>query len=236
MPVLLLARGDQESRLLLRRAIEARYGLGPPAIESLKLDLKGRTRTKFGPVTTWVPLEGIAYCKFPFSIRWNFTTRPAGVALNSSTEAFDGSACRKRRNRDQVTVVNDPEQIKSAQERLWTLSAIFLMPLAEHFVELQAEGEFSLRALHTEIGVSTHLSLHDDHTLDYTATECLNPANGKSQNFTVRLSDGQAVVDGLMLPRKLTLSWDNEAEMELTPVAVETNPTVDDGVFRLESD
>ena len=35
MPVLLLARGDQDSKSLLRRAIEARYGLGPPAIETL---------------------------------------------------------------------------------------------------------------------------------------------------------------------------------------------------------
>ncbi len=59
MPVLLLARGDQESKALLRRAIEARYGLGPPVLETLKLQLKGRARAKVGPVTTWVPLTEV---------------------------------------------------------------------------------------------------------------------------------------------------------------------------------
>ena len=89
MPVLLLARGDQDSKMMLRHAIEARYGLGPPAIETLKLQLKGRTRAKIGPVAAWVPLEGTAYFKFPFSIRWNFTMRPGGVALSSGEEAFE---------------------------------------------------------------------------------------------------------------------------------------------------
>src|SRR5690349_10616716 len=115
MPVLLLARGDQESRTLLRRALEARYGLGPPAIETLKLQLKGRTRMKIGPVATWVPLEGTAYFKFPFFIRWNFTMRPAGVALSSGEEAFDGEVCRKRHNREAVTAVSNAEQVAAAQ-------------------------------------------------------------------------------------------------------------------------
>ena len=90
MPVLLLARGDQESKALLRRAIEARYGLGPPVLETLKLQMKGRVRAKVGPVTTWIPLEVTAYFKFGFSARWDYTARPVGVAVSSGTEAFDG--------------------------------------------------------------------------------------------------------------------------------------------------
>ena len=55
MPVLLLAQGDAEARDLLRKAIEARYGPRPPALDSLKIDFNGRTRIKVGPVMTWVP-------------------------------------------------------------------------------------------------------------------------------------------------------------------------------------
>lgn len=236
MPVLLLARGDQESKTLLRRAIEARYGLGPPAIETLKIELKGRTRTKVGPVGTWMSLEGIAYFKFPHSVRWDFTVRPVGVALNSGVEAFDGAACRKRHSRDQVTLVDDAERVASAQARLWAVCAVLLMPLAEHFVELRTAGERSLDAVHTETGITTHIQLNADHTLDYTSADCVNPTSGKKQTYMLRMSEGQAVVDDLMLPRKVAAFWDDQPEMELSPVAVENNPTVDDGLFRLEHD
>jgi hypothetical protein len=236
MPVLLLARGDSDSKTMLRRAIEARYGLGPPAIETLRLDLKGRTRAKVGPVSTWMPLEGIAYFKFPMSVRWDFTMRPVGVPLNSGAAAFDGATCRKRHNRDPITVIDDAEQMASAQARMWTVCAVLLTPLAEHFVELKATGERTLDAIHTEAGITTHLQLHEDHTLDFAATECLNPDSGKRQTYMLRISDGQAVVGDLMLPRKVGTFWDEQQESELSPVAVGNNPTVDEALFRLEHD
>ncbi len=235
MPVLLLARGDQDSRSLLRRAIEARYGLGPPTIETLKIQLKGRIRAKIGPVATWVPLEGTAYFKFPFSLRWNFTMRPAGVALSSGEEAFDGEVCRTRHNRDPISVVNSAEQVASAQARVWTAGAILLMPLTEHYVELRLGGERNLDATNTDSRVTTRLSLNENHTLDSTMTECINPATGKRQNFSIQLSEGQEPVGDLMLPRKISVCWDNHPEFELAPVGVEINAPYNEALFRLES-
>jgi len=235
MPVLLLARGDQDSRTLLRRTIEARYGLGPPAIETPKLDLKGRTRTKIGPVATWVPLEGTAYFKFPFSIRWNFIMRPAGVALSSGEEAFDGETCRKRHNKEAVTVVSDATQVESAQARVWTVGATLLMPLTEHYVELRISGEHNLDAMNTDNHITTRLSLNEDHSLASTTTECINPSTGKRQNFSIQLSEGQTVIGDLMLPRKFSMCWDNQPEYELAPVGVEVNAAYSEGWFRLES-
>ena len=235
MPVLLLARGDQDSRTLLRRAIEARYGLGPPAIDTLMLQLKGRTRTKIGPVATWVPFEGTAYFKFPFSIRWNFTMRPAGVSFSSGEEAFDGTVCRKRHNQNPITVSTDAEQVASAQARVWTAGAVLLMPLTEHYVELRMASERTLDATNTDHKVTTRLSLNEDHTLDSTATECLNPSTGKRQNFSIQVSEGQNVIGDLMLPRKISVFWDSQPEFELAPVAVEINAVYDEALFRLES-
>jgi hypothetical protein len=236
MPVLLLAHGDQDSKTMLRRAIEARYGLGPPAIETLRLELKGRTRTKLGPVATWMPLEGIAYFKFPLSVRWDFTIRPVGVALNSGVEAFDGVTCRKRPNREPIAIIDDADHVASVRARLWAISAVLLMPLAEHFVELRGTGERALDAIHTEAGITAHLQLNEDHTLDYAATDCLNPSSGEMQTYTLHQADGQAIVGDLMLPRKVATFWDDQPEMELSPVTVESNPTLDEGFFRLERD
>ncbi|MBI1259596.1 MAG: hypothetical protein GC204_19175 [Chloroflexi bacterium] len=235
MPVLLLARGDQDSKSLLRHAIEARYGLGPPAIETLMVQLKGRTRAKIGPVATWVPVEGTAYFRFPFSMRWNFTLRPAGVSLSSDEAAFDGAVCRTRHNHEAISVVSDAEQVVISQARVWTAGAILLMPLAEHYVELSIRGERQLDATHIDAHTTTCLTLNEDHTLESTATECINPSTGKLQNFSIQLSEGQEVIGELMLPRKISVCWDSQPELELSPVAVEINAAYSEALFRLEN-
>src|SRR5262249_2323729 len=156
--------------------------------------------------------EGTAYFKFPFFIRWNFTMRPAGVALSSGEEAFDGEVCRKRHNREPITVVSDAEQDAPAQARVWTGVPMLATPLPEQYVELKTAGERNLIAFNTDFKIMTRLNLNEDHTLDSTTTNCLHPTSGKRQNFLLQLSEGQQLVGGLMLPRKITTCWDGEAE------------------------
>lgn len=235
MPVLLMARGDQASKALLRRAIEARYGFGPPVIESLKLHLKGRARTKVGPVTTWMPLEVAATFKFGFAVRWDYTARPVGIPLNSGAETFDGKICRRQQGTEPVTVIDDPEQAASMRARLWSLSALLLTPLSEHFVELVAVDDRTFSATNRESDVSTRLHLCEDDTLEYTETTCLNPATGNIETYRVWLSDGQRLVGDLMLPRKLGIAWGNQPEVELTPTEAKSNQPVEDSIFRLEN-
>lgn len=236
MPVLMLARGDQDSKNLLRHAIEARYGLGPPAMDTLKIEMKGRIRTKVGPVATWMPVEGAACFRFPHTARWNYTMRPVGIALTSGAEACDGTACYRRESHEPVTVIEDTGSVLSLQARLWAIAAVLLVPLAEQFVELRVAGERALEVVNTERGLTAHLHLHDDNTLDFVSTECLNPNTGRTQTYFLRMSEGQAIVDDLMLPRKVSTFWDDQPEMELAPTTVANNPTFDDAFFRLEHD
>ncbi|MEP7293533.1 MAG: hypothetical protein ABI835_17235 [Chloroflexota bacterium] len=234
MPVLLLARGDQESKALLRRAIEARYGLGPPVLETLKLQFKGRARTKLGPVTAWVPLEVRAYFKFGFSVRWDFVARPVGVALSSGSEAFDGTVWRRRHSHDPVVSDDDAQQVASMRARLWIINALLLTPLGDHFVELKATGERSFEATHREMRLTARLRLNADDTLEVAEIECLNPATDKIQTYAIRPSDGQTLVGSLILPRKISFAWDHQTEVELTPTQAESNLPLNDSLFRLE--
>src|SRR5262249_17721931 len=142
--------------------------------------------------------------------------------------------CRKRHGQE-VAQVSDPEQVKATYARLWALSALLLMPLTEHFVELKATGERSLDATNKEQDITAHLHLNDDHTLDFASTECMNPATKKRQSFSLRLLEGQKQVGGLMLPGKIGVWWDEQPEMEVSPVSAENNPAVDEGVFRMEA-
>jgi hypothetical protein len=235
MPVLLLARGDQESKALLRRAIEARYGLGPPVLETLKLQMKGRVRTRVGPVTTWVPLDVTAHFKFGFSARWDYTARPVGVAVSSGTDAFDGTKLYQRRGHDPITVIQDAAQVNAMRARLWVINALMLTPLGDHFVELRATGERSFEATHREMGLTARLQLKEDDTLEYAETESLNPDTGTPQTYAVRVSEGHSIVSGLILPRKIGFTWDNQVAIEVTPTSAETNLSVDDSMFRLEA-
>jgi hypothetical protein len=121
VPVLLLAQGDVMSKDMLRRAIEARYGLRPPALESLRIDFKGRARAKLGPLATWVPVDATAYFNFPTSMRWDFAVRAVGVQIGSGVEAFDGVNYRSVRGSKAASVIANPDSISISA---WTTRSI----------------------------------------------------------------------------------------------------------------
>ena len=195
MPVLLLAQGNAEAKDLLRKAIEARYGLRPPALESLQIDFKGRVRAKVGPVTTWLPVAATAYFQFPTSMRWDFTVKPIGVPVQRGVDAFDGTTYRRLRGSNTPQVISDDEQVTSVQRRLWAIAALFLTPLGDHFVKLSAKGPHSLDATNTTLNDTVSLYLRPDNTLDYVQVVCLNPDSNQQQTFTLGLSTDQAPVN-----------------------------------------
>jgi hypothetical protein len=234
MPVLLLARGDKEGKELLRRALEARYGVGAPAIDTLRIEFKGRKRARIGPVATWVPVEGTLSYNAPLCGRIDYTARPVGLPLITQTDAFDGTIYRKRRGRDEVEVVTQSEQAQSIQRRLWVAAAVLLTPLVEQFVELHATGERSFTATNIDTDDSAHVYLNDDFTIAYATTQCYNAAEDAVQEFTYRLFDGQSQVNDLMLPRRIAAHWEEAPEFEMTPASVEINPTFEPELFRLE--
>ncbi|HEX2905852.1 MAG TPA: hypothetical protein VHO69_03270 [Phototrophicaceae bacterium] len=233
MPVLLLAQGDPAAKDLLRRAIEARYGLRPPAIESLQVDFKGRARVKLGPIVTWVPVEATARFQFPTSMRWDFTVKPIGVEVQRGIEAFDGMFYRHARGNQSPQVVDEPDQIRSMQSRLWAIAALLLTPLGEHFVKLDVLDDNRLGATNTRINNSLELALRANRTLETVSLTCLNPDTNRQQRFALHLSEEQAFINDLMLPHKISAFWDNEAFFEMEPVRVESDPVVDEAVFTL---
>jgi hypothetical protein len=235
MPVLLLARGDKEGKELLRRALEARYGIGAPAIDTLQIEFKGRKRAKIGPVATWMPLEGTITYNAPLCGRIDYTARPVGLPLVAHTDAFDGAIYRRRRGRDSFEVVTQAEHAQSAQRRVWAAASLLLTPLVEHFVELRATGERCFTATNVETDDTVEVCLNADFTLDSVTTDCYNPTDEEIQPFTLKLVDGQAALNSLMLPRKITAQWGESLELEITPASVEINPAFDPNLFRLEA-
>lgn len=233
MPVLLLAQGDTQAKDLLRKAINARYGLRPPVLESLHINFKGRVRAKIGPVKTWVPVEAIGRFCFPDKMRWDFAVKAVGLQLNSGTEAFDGKTYRTSRGAKSTLMTHDLEPVQSMQQRLWAIAAVMLTPLGEMFVKLSAKGENELEASNTRINGAVTLHLRADQTLNYVETNCQNPDSGRQETFTLRLSDELVSFGDLILPTKISAFWNNESYFEIEPMDASANPTITDNVFEL---
>lgn len=236
MPVLLLAQGDPTAKDMLRKAIQARYGLRPPALESLQIQFKGRVRAKLGPIATWVPVEATARFSFPRSMRWDFIVRAVGVQIGSGVEAFDGVTYRRARGSKTPAAVENAALVSSLQRRLWAVAAVLLTPLGDHFVKLSVTGDNQLEACNTQIDGAVNLHLREDSTLDYVEVTCLNPDAEHEQIFMLRLSEEQAPINDLMLPSKISTFWDGEPYFEVEPVLAEANPAIAETVFTLESE
>ncbi len=233
MPVLLLAQGDPQAKDLLRKAIQARYGLRPPALESLHINFKGRVRAKIGPVKTWVPVEAIGRFCFPDKMRWDFAVKAVGVQLNSGTEAFDGKTYRTSRGTKSTIMTHDLEPVQSMQQRLWAIAAVMLTPLGEMFVKLSTKAENELEACNTRINGSVNLHLRPDQKIDFVDTVCQNPDTGKQETFMVRLSQDLASFGDLILPGKISAFWNDEPYFEMEPMDAAANPTIMDDIFEL---
>lgn len=236
MPVLLLAQGDAQAKDLLRKAIQARYGLRPPVLESLHIAFKGRVRAKIGPMNMWVPVEAVGRFLFPDKMRWDFAVKAVGVSINSGTEAFDGKTYRTARRAKTNDMSQDQQQISSMQHRLWAIAAVMLTPLGEMFVKLRAAGDSELEACNSRFNGAVHLYLRPDQALSHVETDCLNPDTGKHETFGLRLSDELISFGDLILPTKISAFWNDEPYYEIEPVDAAANPTIPDTVFELAGD
>lgn len=234
MPVLLLAQGDKEARDLLRQAIEARYALQPPAIERLRVHCKRQEKAQIGPLTFGVAADVRIYFHFPKAIRWDVTARKFGLTLRQSTDAFDGTTYQQVRG-SQINRITDANPIQSMRQQLWAIMAVLLTPLNEHFVSVtMADEPNSFDATNTETNDVVRLRLLANHALESVSVTCLNLEIGKEQVYTIRVSSELSNVDGLLLPRKISMLWDDRLTCEVEPVAAENNAPITDGIFSLD--
>jgi hypothetical protein len=234
MPVLLLCQGDVAGKDMLRRAIEARYSINPPAIESLQIAFKGRARIKLGPVKTWIPVEAAASFVFPTHLRWDFVVKPLNLPVQRGIETFDGATYRMARGGSKPNEILETKVIASARGRLWAMAALLLTPMSDYYIKISPCGVNCIEALNTKLNDSVKMYLRDDYSVDYAEVECLNPDTQTLQKHTLRLENSQCPVDGLMLPSKVSAYWDDEIYYEMQPVKVDAHPELPEALFNLD--
>lgn len=235
MHILLLCQGDPAARDLLKRTIMARYGSSPLAIESLQVQFSGRSRVKLGPVKTWVPTASRAFFRFPSHLRWDFIVKPVGLPIQRGSEAFDGVYYHSVRRGSPATAVDDVAMVASIRRRLWAMAALLLTPLSDDGVQVSLTDSGAIEAENTRLGDAVRLHLRPDHSLEAVSVRCLNPDTEHEQLFRIVLSEELAPINGLMLPKKISLFWDDEPTYEAVATAAHLNPPLADDVFTLDA-
>jgi hypothetical protein len=233
MPVLLLCQGDAEAKNRLRRAIEARYGINPPAIEKISMSFRGRAHTKIGPVKTWIPVEAKASFVFPTHLRWEFAVKPMNLPVQKGIETYDGKMYRSQKaigaNKESVKT----DFISSARGRLWQMAAILHTPMSDYYIKVSSCGSDCIIAENTKLNDAVHIYLRQNDTMDYAAVRCFNPEKEREQKLFLRLSEEIRNVNGMMMPSQVSAFWDDEPYFEMEPIHVDTNPKLPDDTFTL---
>src|SRR5689334_9838372 len=96
MPVLLLAQGDPKAKDLLRRAIEARYGQRPPALDTLHVFLKGQIPGRIGPIPAGLSVSADVFFRFPSSMNGSWQLKRLGLTTQRAASTLDGKVYRPR--------------------------------------------------------------------------------------------------------------------------------------------
>jgi len=233
MPVLLLCQGEPKAKEMLRKAIEARYGINPPAIEKITIAFRGRARAKIGPVTTWIPVDAKASFVFPTHLRWEFTVKPLMLPIQRGVEAYDGTAYRSTRAFGSSSKSQKTALLVSARSRLWQMAATLLTPMSDYFIKVTQYAEDGFEAENTKLNDSVRIYLRQNYTIKLASVMCYNPDSDRNQRFNLEFDEEQAPVDGLMLPKKIKAFWDDEPYFELSPIQVNMNPDLPEDLFTL---
>lgn len=233
MPVLLMARGDQEARDLLKKAIQARYGLRPIAIDTLLLSFSGQVQMRIGPINTWVPLEANAAFDFPDAMRWDTVAKPmGGIAVQRWVECYDGQRLYMSRGRDKAQTSDSTMLVESAQRRLWAMAALMLMPLGEHFVTLKQDGERSLIATNTELGASAKICFDERYWIQSVSVDCYNGETNSVQTFTLQIDNELVSFEDVLLPKTIQAYWDDQLWYEVVTTAARVNLVLPPDTFK----
>ncbi|MFC1961251.1 hypothetical protein ACFLYO_11160 [Chloroflexota bacterium] len=156
MKFLTLTQGDPIGLGLLKRLVEARYGVSPPAMRALRVTYQGRTEARLGPFMVPAKVEAIATYDFPNKMKWAFKVKLFFIFTSSFTTSFDGAAVYEM-ERTKAIQKTDPDLVESARQRVWAESCYFISPLlAEHQAKVEGLDTRTIQASAGERLIKAH--------------------------------------------------------------------------------
>ncbi len=232
MSTLLLTQGDPAALNLLRRAIAARYFISPPALESLRVDYRGRGHVKLGHMHSWVPLEAVLFFHFPDSMRWNYTIKPLGVTLRRGSGSFVKGTFYSEQQPAPVTHSTMLEHLRLS---IWAMGALMLTPLSQPTIYLESRTDHSFIIHNTENEDQFEVLLYDDYLVRAIRFSSPMLSEETRQPISICPSREQTVLDGLTVPRRVEVLRGSTLLYEADVANVAANPMLSTSFFRADT-
>jgi hypothetical protein len=229
MAFLSLSRGDPAARELLERAIRARYGLRPPALDSRRLWLKGRAKGPLGlPASV---LLTVSYA-LPNFWRWDQTRKFLGITLDTTSASFGGTNYYER-VKGNVTVTDDPRTVAGARQRLWAEIVFSLTPLTMPGTTLKSVDDTTFQALRDsepETVATVRLDSNDMVTVE---TTYFQPTLQQMTSLKLVSQGGLQTLEGYVVPKQIVYQWGDGTVNDFTVIKAEANPKISPAEFVL---
>lgn len=239
MSFFILAQTNPIGRDLLRKLVATRYGVSPPAMDTLRIRFEGRSKATLMGLSQWAKVEATATYMFPDRYRWDFRIRMFRLLRSSFTTSFDGSAVYEQRGLN-ATRNAEAAAVTSARRRAWAETLLFISPLLVNEnarvegLDMTSFRAFMPGAQGDDDAATVHLD--EQNRMTEVTINRMDPADGQHKRQSLRPSGELTRVDTLVVPQIIGRYWDDELFMELSPVEVELNPELSLKHFVLETE
>lgn len=230
MSILLLCKGDENAKDLLRNSITTHYGDRPLAFDAVHIHTSGRILHRIGPLTLWLSLELDTYFQFPFRFRQDYQLSLLKIPVLKQSESFDSNTYYLKNRNSPATSSIDNDYLKSVKQRLWAYSAMMLMPLSETFVELNYVDDSCIIAHNTQTEMSAKVCFYPNHQLK----EIVVSSRGRTDLFRIALSEETDLIDGKKVYKHLVVGWNDQTQYTLHTKQVDFIEKFEDSRFTLE--
>lgn len=214
MAILLLCRGDEEAKNLLRQSINAHYGSYPVAYESVRMIATGRVKQSIASLNVWLSLDLDTKFLFPDQFRQDYKVKLWQIPLLNKSEAFDGiQHYQQNRNKPADITTHPDPYLQLVTMRLCAFSSMLLLPLSEVHIELSWLSECSILVTNTATKTTTKLSFYDNFQLKQIVTTI----EGNQSEFRMDLSKDVVETDSVKTFKAIKIYWNDEFRYELYP-------------------
>jgi len=216
--ILLLCRGDESARDLLRQSIMAHYGPNPVGYEAVRMLAVGRVRQQISRINLWLNLSLDTQFLFPHQFRQDYSIRLWKIPVLNKSEAYDGlQHYQKDRDKPAVTTPSDAPYIKLVQLRLRAFSSMLLLPLNEMHIQLTHVDTHTIIAQDSTTQTEARMTFYDNHQLQQVVTTI----DGSPTQFRVNLSADVTSMGSVNAFRRIGVWWDDVFKYELYPTQIE---------------
>ncbi|GEM_PF-2818753 len=231
MAILLLCRGNEQAKAMLRHALTTHYGPNPVGYESVRMLATGRVKQTISRFNIWLSLQLDTHFLFPHQFRQDYKITFWQIPLLNKSEAFDGvKHYQKNRNQPAIITSAPDPYLELVQLRLDTFSSLLLLPLNEIEIVLSYVDDHQILVTNTRTQTQTKLLFYDN----FQVKQIITIIQGNPAEFRMDLSREVIDNNSVKIFKEIKIFWNGVFRYELYPTDIQFIDEMTDKPFVLD--